>query len=237
MRRQGPRVREASEDALARLEGGDRGVLEHVAHCTEEFAAIYDGYPKSQVHLLAVPRLRLDGPQDLTAEHLPLLRRLAEYVAWLLRELSAQRPELTWRQGVHAMPSLRQLHVHVISQDFRSPRLKNKKHYNSFQPPFLVPLQDLVSALEGGSLLPLGLGPQAEAHLKRGLTCAGCGAAFGNRFAELKRHIDSCVPPPSAAPPVAWEQGGPDEHRAEHEAERRGTGRKRPLDPVVDLTD
>lgn len=47
------------------------------------------------------------------------------------------------RAGIHSIPSLSNLHIHVITQDFHSVRLKNKKHYNSFTTKFFVPFQEL----------------------------------------------------------------------------------------------
>merc|ERR1711904_496323 len=121
-----------------------------------------DGYPKSTTHLLVMPRQLISGPKDLTPAHMPLLHRLSTYTSWILEELSAQFPKLTWRYGIHAVPSLHQLHVHVISQDFKSPCMKNKKHYNSFQPPFLIDLGAVVSALQNGAGLgSLGIGSHA----------------------------------------------------------------------------
>ena len=69
----------------------------------------------------------------------------------IIASLQKQFPDLTFRHGVHAGPSLKQVHCHVISQDFRSERLKNKKHWVSFQAPFLVSLDKLYVFLEGGS--------------------------------------------------------------------------------------
>ena len=48
--------------------------------------------------------------------------------------------------GFHAAPSMRQLHLHVISLDFASEALKNKKHWNSFATAFLVPPEVPASA-------------------------------------------------------------------------------------------
>lgn len=41
--------------------------------------------------------------------------------------------------GYHAEPSMQQVHLHVISTDFHSPALKNKKHWNSFTTEFFIP--------------------------------------------------------------------------------------------------
>ncbi|CAI5756021.1 unnamed protein product [Candida verbasci] len=45
--------------------------------------------------------------------------------------------------GVHSIPSLKNLHIHVMTKDFHSPCLKNKKHYNSFTTKFFVPFEEL----------------------------------------------------------------------------------------------
>lgn len=79
-----------------------------------------------------------------------MLCRLAAYVAWLLEEVSAQHPRLTFRHGVHANPTLLQMHVHIISQDFQGAYLTNKRVYNSFQPPFLVPVDSMLLDLRSG---------------------------------------------------------------------------------------
>lgn len=42
------------------------------------------------------------------------------------------------------VPSMRQLHLHVISQDFDSKHLKNKKHWHSFNSPFFRDLVDVI---------------------------------------------------------------------------------------------
>ncbi|KAL6278173.1 hypothetical protein ACE6H2_021774 [Prunus campanulata] len=42
-------------------------------------------------------------------------------------------------------PSMRQLHLHVISQDFNSTHLKNKEHWNSFNTDFF---RDSVNVVE-----------------------------------------------------------------------------------------
>jgi len=192
--------------ALTKLDSGDPEVLPHFVHHTQDFAVMYDGYPKSEVHLLVMPRARINSARSLSKE--PLLRSLAAYTAWVLESVAKQRPELTLRHGVHAGPSLLQLHVHVLSQDFRSPCLKNKKHFNSFQPPFLVPLPHVLAELEASGSVAGAKAAEETAWLKRDLVCSGCGKEFGNKFAELRQHLVSCPPPPSAPPPWPLESGG-----------------------------
>lgn len=42
------------------------------------------------------------------------------------------------RYGYHAIPSMSQLHLHMISQDFDSPCLKTKRHWNSFNTKYFL---------------------------------------------------------------------------------------------------
>ena len=43
-----------------------------------------------------------------------------------------------FRYGYHTIPSMLQLHLHVISCDFVSPCLKTKRHWNSFTTEFFI---------------------------------------------------------------------------------------------------
>ncbi|CAG8901244.1 unnamed protein product [Penicillium nalgiovense] len=87
--------------------------------------------------------------------------------------------------GVHAVPSMNHLHVHVLSVDRYSERLKHRKHYNSFSTPFFVPIEDFPLAEDDVRRYPT-----EEGYLKRDFTCWRCGRGFGNRFAELKQHLE-----------------------------------------------
>lgn len=87
--------------------------------------------------------------------------------------------------GVHAVPSMANLHIHVISVDRHSEKLKHRKHYNSFSTPFFVPLEDF----------PLSAGderrwPGREGYLKRDFSCWRCGVNFGTGFKKLKDHLE-----------------------------------------------
>ncbi|KAL2256917.1 hypothetical protein VTK26DRAFT_926 [Humicola hyalothermophila] len=90
------------------------------------------------------------------------------------------------RVGTHAHPSMAHLHVHVISRDMHSERMKHRKHYNSFNTPFFVPLEDY--PLPEGDVRRQTA--YQNANLGRDLVCWRCGKGFGNKFAELKRHLE-----------------------------------------------
>lgn len=85
--------------------------------------------------------------------------------------------------GVHANPSMNHLHFHILSKDRHSPSLKHRKHYNSFNTRFLVPVQDL----------PLDEDDErqdAGNYLSDDMTCWRCGQNFKNQFAKLKVHLE-----------------------------------------------
>ncbi|KNG88617.1 histidine triad nucleotide binding protein [Aspergillus nomiae NRRL 13137] len=98
-------------------------------------------------------------------------------------------PGRNWEQeimcGIHAHPSMNHLHIHVISVDRYSDRLKHKKHYNSFSTPFFVPIDDFPLAQDD-----VRRHPGREGYLRRDYTCWRCGREFGNKFSELKIHLE-----------------------------------------------
>jgi aprataxin len=63
--------------------------------------------------------------------------------------------------------------------------MKHRKHYNSFNTPFLVDVANF--PLENNNLRR---GSREESFMKRDLICWRCGKNFENRFKELKDHLD-----------------------------------------------
>lgn len=89
------------------------------------------------------------------------------------------------KAGVHAVPSMRHLHVHVFSRDMFSEALRHRKHYNSFNTPFLVDLDDFPLAADDPRR-----NTKEEAYLRWDMKCWRCGLNFGNQFQKLKRHLE-----------------------------------------------
>lgn len=87
--------------------------------------------------------------------------------------------------GVHAGPSMNHLHIHILSRDFVSDRMRHRKHYNSFHTPFFVDLDDLPLAKNDPRRHP-----GRERYLAQELRCWRCGKGFGNRFQQLKLHLE-----------------------------------------------
>ncbi|PYH91701.1 HIT-like protein [Aspergillus ellipticus CBS 707.79] len=189
-----------------------------VIYYDEDFVAIHDSFPKSTLHLLLLPRdlqkTRLhpfeafDDPEFLEKVRKET-RKLRKLAAGELRRIHGkysaqdrQRQEALdvepppeelplgrdWEQeimcGIHAHPSMNHLHVHVISVDRYSDRLKHRKHYNSFSTPFFVNIDDFPLAKDDPRR-----DPDRQGYLRRDFVCWRCGKKFGNRFAELKIHL------------------------------------------------
>lgn len=192
------------EQFLSALANG-KAARKHIVHQTPEFVTLYDGHPKSSVHLLVIPTQRIKCLERVQADHLELLKRMKEYVHWVSNGVAKQHPHLPgWAEGFHAVPTLDQLHCHVVSLDFQSPCLNSAKQYNSFQPSFLVPLGEVVDALEEGFDMRTRFGlASIEAELEKELQCHRCQANFAQDIEKFKTHLSTC----SHARPAASLQG------------------------------
>jgi len=190
-----------------------------VIYHNDDFVAIHDRYPKSSLHLLLLPRDAskfIQHPFD-AFEDIEFLRKVREEVdnlrALAARELQrrygkyslqerARReameqdppvdelpPGRDWEKeimtGIHAHPSMSHLHIHVMSVDRYSDRLKHRKHYNSFATPFFVDIADFPLAIDDRRRHP-----SKEGYLKWDFKCWRCSRNFGNKFQELKKHLE-----------------------------------------------
>ncbi|KAF5657255.1 aprataxin [Fusarium heterosporum] len=88
------------------------------------------------------------------------------------------------KAGVHAVPSMKHLHVHVFSRDMFSKALRHRKHYNSFNTPFLVDLEDFPLPADDARRHT-----REEAYLRWDMKCWRCEHNFGNQFQKLKSHL------------------------------------------------
>ncbi|KAI8557049.1 hypothetical protein RHMOL_Rhmol05G0304000 [Rhododendron molle] len=87
-------------------------------------------------------------------------------------------------------PSLQHLHLHVISQDFDSKHLKNKKHWNSFNTAFFRDSVDVMEEIDKFGRATL----KEEDILSMELRCHRCRSAHPN-IPRLKSHIGNCLAP------------------------------------------
>ena len=79
-----------------------------------------------------------------------------------------------------------QLHMHVISQDFDSPALKKKQHWNGFTSDFFLPLAKVEAEVE--KLGRVESKAALKTLLERPLVCHKCDHKPKN-MPELKKHL------------------------------------------------
>lgn len=190
---------------------------------------VRDMYPKAKYHYLVIPRsakITHKHPYDVFDRDPGLYETIFQYVEKakdMIMQKVHENNDLAsssmspteyrtnfLRAGVHAAPSLANLHIHVISQDFHSPRLKHKKHYNSFTTLFFVLYDDLEPHIYS-SPQSYGYASDSDASeesehdspqlirdqhqlnkiiAESPMLCSYCRADFGKGFSRLKLHLE-----------------------------------------------
>ena len=156
----------------------------------DKIIAIKDKFPKAKYHFLVMPKEEISSLRSLNRSHVGLLRdmlKCGEHIAAEAAGKADGTAKVTFRYGFHAVPSMARLHMHAISQDFDSPCLKNKKHWNSFTTEFFIYAVDVIEMLGSDGKVELDKA-KYESLLKEPLKCHVCGAALANMPA-LKVHI------------------------------------------------
>ncbi|KAK8359859.1 hypothetical protein V6Z12_A04G123900 [Gossypium hirsutum] len=163
-----------------------------VLEASDDVVVLNDIYPKAKQHLLVLARIKgLDTLADARKEHLPLLMTMHEVGLRWVDKFVGEDASLVFRLGYHSVPSMRQLHLHVISQDFDSKHLKHKKHWNSFTTAFFRDSVDVIEEINNQGKATI----QDEKRLMpMELRCHRCRSAHPN-IPRLKSHISSCQAP------------------------------------------
>ncbi|CAI2179242.1 2183_t:CDS:10 [Funneliformis geosporum] len=154
----------------------------------DESVIIYDKYPKAKKHLLVIPRKHIDNIEELKKKDLELIRKLKEKGQEMIKKMKQDNPKLDFRMGFHAIQSLKQLHMHVISQDFISPNLKNKKHWNSFTTEFFKDVEEIEKILEEQGFIKFDKA-YYENLLKSSVNCHLCNMKSIKNIPNLKEHL------------------------------------------------
>lgn len=168
----------------------------------DRFVCIKDKYPKSKAHFLLIPN----------GETFPKLIKLADLINLshsidVLTELKSLSKKIIEENfpdnlkskvlcGFHSIQSMQPLHMHIISTDFQSDCLKNKKHWNSFNTKYFINLDDLIECLKNekdyfkNDFFNLNNKNVLASYLNCELKCNICGALQKN-MPSLKRHLTS----------------------------------------------
>ncbi|NWH80336.1 APTX protein, partial [Piaya cayana] len=151
----------------------------------EKTVVIKDKYPKARYHWLILPWDPISSLKSVTRDHLELL----EHMHAIGQKMIGQCPEresLEFRLGYHAIPSMSQLHLHVISQEFDSPALKTKKHWNSFTTDYFINSQDVIEMVKSkGKVI---VKDNVSELLKLPLRCHCCKQQLST-VPQLKDHL------------------------------------------------
>nr|VDD21478.1 unnamed protein product [Brassica rapa] len=162
-----------------------------VLESSDHIVVINDQYPKARKHVLVLAREEsVDGLEDVGRENIQLLEEMQNVGMKWVQRFQHEDPSLIFRLGYHSVPSMRQLHLHVISQDFESDHLKNKKHWNSFTTSFFRDSLDVLEEVKSQGKANL----ESEAVLKGELRCNRCRSAHPT-IPKLKSHIRTCPSP------------------------------------------
>ncbi|XP_074549047.1 aprataxin [Halichoeres trimaculatus] len=137
----------------------------------EKVVVIKDKYPKARYHWLVLPWQSISSLKVLREKHTELLKHMQKVADQMIQQCP-HSSSLRFRAGYHAIPSMSQVHLHVISQDFDSPCLKNKKHWNSFTTDYFIESQDVIQMLERNGRVTVKEG--ASELLKLPLRCHVC---------------------------------------------------------------
>ncbi|XP_054842374.1 aprataxin [Eublepharis macularius] len=151
----------------------------------ERVVVIKDKYPKARYHWLVLPWQTISSLKAVTGEHLELLEHMHVTGERMLRQCP-EEDSLRFRLGYHAIPSMSHLHLHVISQEFDSPWLKNKKHWNSFTTEYFIDSQDVIGMIKKKGRISVS--SKASESLKAPLRCHVCKQPQST-MPQLKEHL------------------------------------------------
>ncbi|KAF0515977.1 HIT-like protein [Gigaspora margarita] len=160
-----------------------------VYYYDDDIVIIWDKYPKAKIHLLVMPRQKIDSIEDLRKQDLNLIEVLKRKGQQIIDHFKENDPNLVFRMGFHAIPSLRQLHMHVISQDFISSTLSTKKHWNSFTTSFFKDIEEIEMLLKEKGQIKFDKDYYGSL-LKSPLNCHLCDAKEIKSIPTLKKHLE-----------------------------------------------
>ncbi|XP_045178329.2 aprataxin-like [Mercenaria mercenaria] len=157
---------------------------EFIVESDDKMTIIKDKYPKAKYHFLVMPKETIPNLKSLKSDHLDLLKHFEEKGRALAKKTDAK---VKFRFGYHSVPSMSHLHMHVISQDFNSPCLKTKKHWNSFTSEYFVDSEEIIKMLEKDGKVHFDV-KDSQSLLNQDLRCHVCKKAQKN-MPTLKDHI------------------------------------------------
>eukprot|EP00758_Cryptobia_borreli_P013530 Tbor_TRINITY_DN5844_c1_g1::TRINITY_DN5844_c1_g1_i1::g.6771::m.6771/K10863/APTX; aprataxin len=160
-----------------------------------------DPYNKSKIHCLIMPwDTSLRSLNDLTSKHVAILKHMVNignvYSQFVTANNGADGPnpfsKLRFAMGFHALPSLPMLHMHLISLDLESERLKTKHHYNSFASHHFLLADRVISDLEANGEVTINQDVDRYNEMLNGpMHCLWCREPLKG-VPSMKSHVPIC---------------------------------------------
>ncbi|KAF9354071.1 hypothetical protein BGX34_011230 [Mortierella sp. NVP85] len=168
-------------------------IPDDVRHSHDETVFIIkDKFPKATVHLLVMPRERIEKLHHLCGEHgIEIIQSLKERAQRLIDRLQDEMPYLSFVMGFHVVPSMLQVHLHVISDDFCAEALRYPAHYNAFTTPFFISPDKMIEHIREHGNFWLSK-PELQGYRdakKAPLQCNQC-PFFPESMNRLKEHLE-----------------------------------------------
>lgn len=159
----------------------------------DKICIIKDKYPKAKYHFLVLPKNdNLSSLKKLSDSHTELVRYMIDSAqSYVINEIAKNDVEIEFRCGFHAVPSMAQVHMHVISQDFVSLCLKTKKHWNSFNTPYFVDAVTVLNCITTDGTIPGTWENDAKKWLSEDVKCHKCPHKPKGMGIPFKQHLES----------------------------------------------
>ncbi|KAJ6639937.1 Aprataxin-like protein [Pseudolycoriella hygida] len=159
---------------------------------SEIAVVIKDKFPKAKYHFLILPYEDIPTVFHLTSSerHLKLMDEL-ELLAKNVVEVTGLNSNI-FQVGYHSSPSMQRLHLHVISNDYNSPCLKTKIHWNSFNTKFFWDVKYVHKEIRRNGKVNKPNPDISKQLLATELRCHKCDFRPKN-MPELKQHLLSHI--------------------------------------------
>ncbi|XP_050079247.1 aprataxin-like [Anopheles maculipalpis] len=151
---------------------------------------IKDKYPKAMHHFLVLPWRDIDSVYDLSSGDTALLQDMYDLGLKAIDTTGLTGDRFDY--GYHMKPSMRRLHLHVISKDYHSHCLSHRYHWNAFNTEFLIKHEDVVEKLREQGCVERPSLHYIMQLLETPLRCNQCTFRPAN-FAKLKLHLKQHV--------------------------------------------
>ncbi|XP_055356036.1 aprataxin-like [Paramacrobiotus metropolitanus] len=159
----------------------------------ESIVILSDSIPKSRHHYLVLPLEPIDTVQDLTVEHVPLLRHMIRQAQCFADEHIRPKTHYPLVLGFHTIPTFIRLHMHIITVDFQGPGTVVPADYRSFSHSALFMEPERAIAIleaEGQIVVDKEQAKLVKTDLTEHLQCVFCQQEFpANKMADLKKHL------------------------------------------------